>query len=224
MRLHARIAIVALSSLAAAAFSACSRSTPHAERGNVILIVIDGLRADHLTPYGYSRNTSPFLDELASRSVLFENAISQSSWTKTSVASLLTSLYPDAHGVRSPTDVLPASARILPEVLQEHGYRTFAIHGNPWLEERFGFDQGFDDFRFTHWNKETFDAEKLNDQALRWLEENSGPPFFLYLHYMDVHTPWKPPRSSIASVPRTWTSTTDRFGTWIHGSGISTKS
>jgi arylsulfatase A-like enzyme len=193
VRLHARIAIVALSSLAAGAFPACSRSASHSERANVILIVIDGLRADHLTPYGYSRNTSPFLDELASRSVLFENAISQSSWTKTSVASLLTSLYPDAHGVRTPTDVLPASARLLPEVLQEHGYRTCGIHGNPWLEERFGFDQGFDDFRFTHWNKDTFDAEELNEQALRCLEENSDRPFFLYLHYMDAHTPWRPP-------------------------------
>jgi arylsulfatase A-like enzyme len=78
-------------------------------------------------------------------------------------------------------------------VLKSHGYRTFAIHGNPWLEERFGFDQGFDEFHFTHWYKDTFDARKVNDQALRWLDEASTGPFFLYLHYMDVHSPWKPP-------------------------------
>jgi arylsulfatase A-like enzyme len=160
----------------------------------VILIVVDGLRADHLTHAGYSRNTSPFLDGLASRSVLFENTISQSSWTKTSVASLLTSLYPEAHGVRGVKSALPDSLQLLPEVLKGHGYRTFAIHGNPWLEKRFGFDQGFDEFHFTHWYKETFDASKVNARALRWLDEvSTGPePFFLYLHYMDVHSPWKP--------------------------------
>jgi arylsulfatase A-like enzyme len=159
----------------------------------VILIVIDGLRADHLTPFGYSRDTSPFLDEMAASGVLFENTISQSSGTKTSVASLLTSLYPEAHGVRGVKDVLPDSIRLLPEVLRDHGYRTFAIHGNPWLEERFGFNQGFDEFRFTHWYKDTFDAQMVNEQALQWVDEKQTPPFFLYLHYMDVHSPWKPP-------------------------------
>ena len=159
----------------------------------MILIVIDGLRADHLTPFGYSRDTSPFLDELAVRGVLFESTVSQSSGTKTSVASLLTSLYPEAHGVRGVKEVLPDSIQVLPEALKDHGYRTFAIHGNPWLEERFGFNQGFDQFLFTHWYKDTFDAQKVNDQALQWLDKNAAQPSFLYLHYMDVHSPWKPP-------------------------------
>lgn len=125
--------------------------------------------------------------------MLFENTISQSSGTKTSIASLLTSLYPEAHGVRGAKEVLPDSIQVLPEVLKHHGYRTFAIHGNPWLDKRFGFDQGFDEFHFTHWYKDTFDAQKLNDQTLRWLDETEARPFFLYLHYMDVHSPWKPP-------------------------------
>jgi phosphoglycerol transferase MdoB-like AlkP superfamily enzyme len=60
----------------------------------------------------------------------------------------------------------------LPEALKDHGYRTFAIHGNPWLEERFGFNQGFDEFLFTHWYKDTFDAQKVNDQALQWLDKH----------------------------------------------------
>jgi arylsulfatase A-like enzyme len=179
--------------LGLAAFGACDGTSHRRERANVILIVIDDLRADHLTPFGYSRDTSPFLDELAATGVLFENTVSQSSGTKTSVASLLTSLYPEAHGVRGEKEVLQDSIQVLPEVLKDSGYRTFAIHGNPWLEERFGFNQGFDEFLFTHWYKDTFDAQKVNDQALQWLEEKSAEPFFLYLHYMDVHSPWKPP-------------------------------
>ncbi len=170
--------------------SSCGRG----EHANVILIVVDDLRADHLSHAGYSRTTSPFLDELAAKSTRFENALSQSSYTKTSVASLFTSLHPEAHGVRGSRDVLPDSAQTLAEALKNHGYRTFAIHGNPWLEERFGFRQGFDRFRFTHWYKDTFDARKVNERALRWLDRTHGEPFFLYLHYMDVHSPWKPPQ------------------------------
>ncbi len=162
---------------------------------NVILIVVDGMRADHLTHAGYARNASPFLAKLAAESVWFENTISQSSWTKTSVASLLTSLYPEAHGVRSTKDVLPKSIQTLPEALKGSGYETFALHGNPWLEERFGFNQGFDRFSFTHWYKETFDAEGVNERVLHWLDgRKSERPYFLYLHYMDVHSPWRPPR------------------------------
>lgn len=164
------------------------------ERPNVILIVVDALRADHLTHAAYSRNTSPFLDKLTTRGVVFERTISQSSWTKTSLPSLLSSLYPEAHGVRRVEDVLPNSVQLLPELLKKHGYRTFGIHGNPWMEERFGFNQGFDEFIFKHWYKETLDARVLNEQALRWLDKESERPFFLFLHYMDVHSPWRPPK------------------------------
>jgi arylsulfatase A-like enzyme len=144
---------------------------------------------------GYSRGTSPFLDELAAAGVRFENTISQSSWTKTSVASLLTSLHPEAHGVRGAKDVLSNSFQTLPEALKSQGYETFALHGNPWLEERFGFKQGFDQFLFTHWYKDTFDAQRVNERALQWLDDRPKKPFFLYLHYMDVHSPWRPPAS-----------------------------
>ena len=173
--------------------AACSSLFPRWQRANVILIVIDDLRADHLTHAGYTRDTSPFLEELVTRGTLFENTTSQSSGTKTSVASLLSSMYPEAHGVRGAKAVLPESIETLPEVLKRHGYQTFAIHGNPWLEERFGFDQGFDAFLFTHWYKNTFDAEKVNRRVLAWLGEEPRQPFFLYLHYMDVHAPWSPP-------------------------------
>lgn len=173
--------------------AACFSLFPRWEPPNVVLIVIDDLRADHLTHAGYSRDTSPFLAELVARGTLFENTISQSSGTKTSVASLLSSMYPEAHGVRGAKAVLPESIETLPEVLKRHGYQTFAIHGNLWLEQRFGFDQGFDVFVFSHWYKNTFDAEKVNRRVVEWIDEKPRQPFFLYLHYMDVHSPWKPP-------------------------------
>jgi arylsulfatase A-like enzyme len=143
---HAGLAISLLfCCLFASGGCACTRARP-----NVILIVVDALRADHLTHAGYSRNTSPFLARLAARSVVFENTISQSTWTKTSMPSLLASLYPEAHGVRRVEDVLPDAVQLLPELLKSRGYRTFGIHGNPWMEERFGFAQGFDEFIFKH--------------------------------------------------------------------------
>ncbi len=186
---HASLALAGLAFLAAVDGSA-RRSRPP----NVVLIVVDGLRPDHLTHAGYARNTSPFLARLAAESVWFENAISQSSWTKTSVASLLTSLYPEAHGVRGTKDVVPDSIDTLPETLEGFGYETYALHGNPWLEERFGFNQGFDRFSFTDWYKETFDAQGMNNRVFQWLDERSADkPFFAYLHYMDVHSPWRPP-------------------------------
>jgi arylsulfatase A-like enzyme len=105
----------------------------------------------------------------------------------------LTSLHPEAHGVRGTKDVLPDPLLTLPEALKSHGYETFALHGNPWLEERFGFEQGFDGFLFKHWYEDTLDARVVNEGAIEWLDERRRHPFFLYLHYMDVHSPWRPP-------------------------------
>jgi arylsulfatase A-like enzyme len=102
-------------------------------------------------------------------------------------------LYPEAHGVRGTKDVLSDSLETLPEALKSQGYETFALHGNPWLEERFGFRQGFDRFLFRHWYEDTLDALTVNEGALGWLDEKRRGPFFLYLHYMDVHSPWRPP-------------------------------
>jgi arylsulfatase A-like enzyme len=102
-------------------------------------------------------------------------------------------LYPEAHGVRGTKDVLSDSLETLPELLKSQGYETFALHGNPWLEKRFGFRQGFDRFLFTHWYEDGLDALTVNERALAWLDRKRRRPFFLYLHYMDVHSPWRPP-------------------------------
>ncbi len=183
---------------------AACRSQPPA-RPNVILIVVDTLRADFLGAYGFQGSISPALDALAAESVVFERCFAQSPWTKPSVASILTSLYPQVHGLTNhdgkywgaettglKTGILPASAVTLAEVMKQSGYATAAIVGNSWLTESYGFAQGFDlyDDSMNHLLV-TFD--QLTAAAMAWLDSRSGDadaPFFLYLHPMDVHAPY----------------------------------
>jgi arylsulfatase A-like enzyme len=162
-------------------------------RPNVVLIVVDDLRADHLTTYRYPRDTAPFVDELARRGVVFDNVISQSSWTKTSMASMLSSLDPDAHGVRRTTDVLSNDVVLLPELLRAAGYRTLCVHGNPWMAPKFGFNQGYDYFVYSHWQNEDMSGRRVTREGIQWLGAKPAEPFFLYLHFMDVHAPFEVP-------------------------------
>jgi arylsulfatase A-like enzyme len=172
---------------------AFANPTVHPDRGgeapNVLLIAIDTLRADHLGAYGYARETTPFLDSLARQSILFEDVLAQSSWTKTAMASLLTSTYPDEHGVRGVDDRLRLDALTMAEVLAERGYFTAAVQSNPWMHPQSQLGQGFAEY---HWLGSAAAAE-INEAAFDVLTRRRGEPFFLYLHYLDVHHPYTPP-------------------------------
>ena len=157
---------------------------------NVILIVIDALRPDHMGCYGYDRDTCLFMTGVANRGLVFENVTSPSTWTKTVMASVLTSRYPEFHGVRGIKDVLSPSLVLLPETLKSNGYETCCIHGNPWMAEKFGFNQGYDRFVYGDFAQENMNAVHANEYALEWLEARGDAPYFLYLHYMDVHAPY----------------------------------
>jgi arylsulfatase A-like enzyme len=157
---------------------------------SVLLLVVDSLRSDHVGAYGYHRDTTPFIDELSEQGVLFKTVIAPSSWTKTSMPSILASLSPEAHGVRGVRDVLPEEVVLLPEILKASGYRNACFHSNPWMDTRFGFNQGYDAFVVKDFMKH--DPQVLNQLALEWLEENRPHRFFLYMHYMDVHWPYRP--------------------------------
>lgn len=189
--------------LASSCFSGAQSDSAFADR-NIVMIVLDTTRFDHLGMYGYGKDTTPFLDSLAEQAVVFDNAYSASSWTAPATASIFTSLYPDQHGVISgfffyrhvnkadPTihlNRMPKGQETLPEMLQKAGYRTFGVADNPNICERMGFSRGFDRF------SSTFDegGQHLNDQVLSWKTElNSGAsPYFLYLHYMDPHKPYR---------------------------------
>jgi arylsulfatase A-like enzyme len=168
---------------------------------NVVLVVVDALRADHLGFMGYGRDTTPFLDSLSREGVVFKSAYSQSSYTKTSMASLLTGLNPDTVGVCEAEDVLPAGAQTLAEMLKAAGYRTGGVQANPGLDAKFGFGQGFDwyvelfpDDLMQKQEKVGYRAERINQLALEWLQkQDSKQPWFLYLHYMETHSPYLPP-------------------------------
>lgn len=111
---------------------------------NLVYILVDTLRADRLSTYGYTRPTTPILDEIASKGILFENVVSQSSWTKTSMASIWTSTYPIRNGILRYNHVLPEEAVMPAEILREAGFRTVGLWRNGWVEPNFGFDQGFE--------------------------------------------------------------------------------
>jgi arylsulfatase A-like enzyme len=110
------------------------------------LIVIDTLRADRLSCYGYERRTSPCIDRIAEDAVLYEQAISAAAWTPPSHASIFTGAYPSRHGVDLSHLVLDPGLSPLPEVLQRHGYRTYGVSSNYWLSRETHFDRGFDEF------------------------------------------------------------------------------
>jgi arylsulfatase A-like enzyme len=161
---------------------------------NLVLIVVDTLRADFTTPYGFEHDTSPELAAWATRGVLFEHARSQSSWTKISMTSLMTSLWPRSHGIRDAKDGLSSSAVTLAEALREAGYATYGVQTNGWLHQSFGFHQGFDRYMFPKggghprlgqpslWPH----ADRVYEEAVRLLDAHDRKrPFFLYLHFID---------------------------------------
>ena len=111
---------------------------------NVLFILIDTLRADRLGSYGYARDTSPTLDLLASTGVRFARHLAQSSWTKCSMASLWTGLYPVRTGVLRSSHATAEEAKLPAEILSEAGFRTAGIYRNGWVAPNFGFSQGFE--------------------------------------------------------------------------------
>jgi len=172
---------------------------------SVVLICLDTVRADHLGTYGYGRDTTPSIDALARRSVVFTRTSSTAGWTKPSVPSYLTGTYPMQHGVYEgsahgddgdETDLLPDSALTLAEVFQARGYRTAAFVHNAQLRAGNGFEQGFDLY-----DEGNMDAREIRWRGLDWLDRERAAdpetPFFLYLHFLDAHWPYPAPEEWI---------------------------
>ncbi|MBI3770098.1 MAG: sulfatase [Deltaproteobacteria bacterium] len=123
-----------------------SRGTAHGP--SVILVMVDTLRADHLSCYGYDAIRTPAIDALAADGTRFAHAYAQASWTRPSVATILTSLYPSSHKAIHKSDILPDAVTTLPEVLQAAGYRTIGFANNINVAPLFNFQQGFDEYYF----------------------------------------------------------------------------
>jgi len=171
------------------------RATPEAP--NIVLVVMDTLRADRMSCYGYPKLTTPNLDRFASQGVLYEQAFTTSSWTWPSTASILTGLPADAHGVTSNESCTMNLAQTsLAEVLQLRGYKTHAVSCNPLIAPQRYFDQGFETFDYSV--PEFRMSDEVMPDVLRWLRANAGSRFFLYLHLADPHTPHRPHPAELA--------------------------
>ncbi|HKW66386.1 MAG TPA: sulfatase-like hydrolase/transferase [Terriglobales bacterium] len=188
---------------------------------NVLVIVVDTLRADHLSTYGYARPTSPNLSRIADQGVLFENAMAPSSWTLPSHASMLTGLYPHQHGATYMGSSLVPHLPTLGEAFQHLGYRTAGFSASTYFfSRRTGLGRGFihfeDDFESPdsafaqtyygerleqllyrlHIAKNRIgrrNARQISQHALRWIASDQRHPFFAFLNYYDVHDPYLPP-------------------------------
>ena len=203
---------------------------------NVIIILVDCLRADHLGCYGYSKATSFSIDRLADTGVIFENCIAPSSWTIPSVVSLFTGVYPQQHGMNSFGPLLPDGLTNLQEGMQQSGMTTAAFITNDYLKHRLGYGKGFS-YYYDHYLEQTFmeyvasrlfffnaflhfknnilylrsvdpggarwwsmgippfnhekrSAERVTDDVIQWMSAHHAQPFYIYLHYMDVHSPY----------------------------------
>ncbi len=198
-------------------------STAHAtarrpQSPNIVLILWDTARADHFSSYGYSRDTTPNFDQFARRGVLFENAISASSWTLPSTLSMFTSLLPHQHG--SGTD-RAGEPRTLAEILSAGGYETAGFNANPFYGiVPWGLGRGFATYTdstgtmgysldamrlgrefvepvseqlFQRSRFNQFTAHQLNQEVYRWFDHRSERPFFLFLNYNDAHDPYEAP-------------------------------
>jgi arylsulfatase A-like enzyme len=168
---------------------------------NVVFILIDTLRADRLSAYGYERDTSPVIDFLASSGVRFADVLAQSSWTKASMASLWSAAYPRRVDVRRFPDGLSEDLLLPAEIFSAAGMRTGGIFRNGWIAANFGFGQGFDHYigaktsvtprKFERSNPSahglTGSDWDVTEGALAFIESHGHERFFLYLHYMDVH-------------------------------------
>lgn len=178
--------------LLAPLLAACGAPELAPTRG-YLLVSIDTLRADHLSTYGYERNTSPFLDHLAGRGVVFENAIASFPGTLPSHMSIFTGFYPQEHGVYPPDHVLSEKLQTLPEIFRRAGYHTAGFTEGGFMKGDYGFGRGFDHFS-DRVEGTSRDLETTLERArsfLRQVPENE--PFFLFLHTYAVHTPYAPP-------------------------------
>jgi arylsulfatase A-like enzyme len=178
---------------------------------SLVLAVADTVRRDRLGVYGGPART-PAFDRFARENHYFAHAYTQAPWTKPSIATLFTSLYPSQHGMLShpelpvrgregrtdvlESDVLREELTTLAEVLAEAGYRTAAFVANPWLQKSLGFAQGFQVYDDSFAANDT-PGRVVTDAGLAWLRSvPDSERYFLYLHYMDAHGPYPELRPS----------------------------
>jgi arylsulfatase A-like enzyme len=172
-------------------------ATAPPDRPNLVVYLIDTLRADHLGCYGYARPTSPAIDAFAREGVLFEKARAQSSWTRPAVATILTGLQPITHQAQNSNERLPGAIETVAERLRAAGYQTAMVTTNGNVAGRYGFRQGFERFDYLPEDETLPELHVLSDVVDRHAESflagrDRARPFFLFLHTTDPHDPYAP--------------------------------
>ncbi len=186
----------------------CARQPP----GGIVLVVIDTLRADHMSLHGYERPTTPRIDELAASGSVFERAYSASSWTLPGTASILTGLYPSAHGAgTSDHRRIRQGVLTLAQYLSGAGFSTGAVVNVSFLSPKFGMATGFDSYNLASATANDLRlADESLDDALEWLDlRDPSRPFFLLLHVFDVHHQYFAPEPARGAFTQVFA---DRYG------------
>lgn len=187
----------------------CSRSgeTSLKSYPNIVLIIVDALRADKLGCYGFPGKTSPEIDVMAREGIVFEDVLAQCSWTRPAIASMVTALYPRSIGIyKEKYDILPDKYLTLAEVLKDNGYRTYGITANPNINKIFNFHQGFDEYEDSaiiwKWMKDEQGKKKADDDAhlprskevfaevLKKTKSYGPEPVYIQINIMEVHSPY----------------------------------
>jgi arylsulfatase A-like enzyme len=215
MRRSLTLLLVApLMALAASLLLGCHHGRP-TTKPNVLLLVVDCLRFDAVAANGYPYPATPNLDRIAKDGTSFRHAISQASWTRPSLPTLLSGLYPSEHGVldlaedpAAPAAALDESVVTLAERLHAAGYATAMFGEQHQLSPRFGLQQGFD-----VWQPKSGDAGNIDRKLLGWQQGLGTQPFFAYLHYLELHWPYCPPRDLRGKLPE-GTSTLNLCRDW----------
>ena len=178
----------------------------------MVLIVVDTLRRDHVSAYGYARRTTPHMDRIAAEGVLYEQAHSTASWTLPAHASLFTGLYASTHQTDFGSIRLGDDKRTIAEMLHASGYRTAGFSANPWLNPRSGLEQGFERLDYVGvrtvtgslflnlaWERWRALREEpppdlggaaVTDRLVEWIEAAAPGPFFAFANYMEAHEPY----------------------------------
>ena len=205
MKKSATLIFTLISTVGLFLVSGCSEKVSESQFNRpslIILFVFDALRPDHLGCYGYHRETSPRIDAFASDSVVFREAISQSSLSAPSYMSIFTSLNPAVHLVNNPNPWEPDlytrladEIATFPEALQRHGWKTVGLHGGGVVSPMLGFGRGFDSYRpdfFFNFSTPYFQPDRVLDRIDRLLEETreGDDPLFLFLMHLICHAPY----------------------------------
>lgn len=164
---------------------------------NVLIYLIDTLRADRLSVYAPdTRVRTPGISRFARDATVMTRARSQENWTKPSVATLLSGLMPWEHTAYSDASAVPQSVQLLPQILHERGFTTAAFIANGYVSGRFGFRRGWDTWRNYIRERRSTRGEHVAADVLQWLDERPAEqPFFLYVHAIDPHVPYRPPET-----------------------------